>query len=1019
MDPDLSLSILGALEVEIYGRRIDLGGMRQQIVLAALLLTMGRTVPIARLIDALYGSGAPSTARVQTQICISSLRRLFAGHGWNEAIITRSKGYLLQCPPEALDLHRYERLVAGGRQARDGGDVELAARAYREALNVWRGPTLEDIESEALQPAVRRLDEDRITVNEDCIELELGLGRHHDVVGELSDLITEHPLRERLRGQLMLALYRSGRQAEALDTYRSARVTMIDELGIEPNESLRELEHAILTSDAKLRHPVLPPAAVVLAPPVQPEVVEAKPAPLKAPVRAEPVAAEPRAGDRPAMLPTDIADFTGRAKHVHAIAEHFALAQDDPGNRAVPVVVVVGKPGVGKTALAVHAAHRIAERYPDGQLFIDMHGGDAQRIGPAKALERFLRALGVPGNRMPESLEERAETFRHLLNDRRMLIVLDNVDSEHRVLPLLPGSRRSAVLVTTQSQLCALPGAIQVDLQAFDDDQSVALLSRIVGVGRLEAEIAAAADLARLCDHLPLALRIAGARLAARPQWSVAEFVDRLDDEATRLDELKHGALGVRASISVTYDAVEDDAKRLFRRLSILDLPVFSGWTSAALLDMPLPRAQDLLDDLADARLVEAVNTGHGVHSQYRFPGLVRVFARERLVEQETAAERRTALERVLSALLYLSGQAHNRIYGGDFVSVRSPASRWPVRGRLGERLLDQPMQWLERERLTIVSAVRQAAQAGLADMCWDLAVTAVTLFESRYYLNDWRETHEVAFAAASRADNRRGQAAIRYSTGSLFIVEQRFDEARRELVRAIELFEEISDRPGRALAERNLAFLDRVGGDTARAAQRYEWALDEFRGSGDLIAAAYVLHCLAQLRLDAGCPDGAKEMLAEALDLSRQGGSPRVEAQVLHRFGGVHLQEGEVAAAAREFEEALAVVRRIGDPVGEAYALHGLAMAHLSARKFGSAQEALDAASTLADHSGERMVKGRVALGMGELVLARGQSAQALPHLRTALEIFGEIGASPLAEKTKALLSGIPEALLATIPDA
>ncbi|MEH1014227.1 BTAD domain-containing putative transcriptional regulator [Micromonospora sp. CPCC 206060] len=992
----MELRILGPLEVVANGNRLDLGGHRQQVVLASLALEANRLVPIARLVEAIYGEDLPPTSRVQVQICVSALRRLFAAHGYPDAIVTRSGGYLLRVDDGALDLHRYEELLTQARQARDDNRTEEAVRQYRSALGLWRGTAMEGLDSRLIQSAVTRLTERRISVNEDCLELELELGRHRDLVAELTDLVEEYPLRERLRGQLMLALYRSGRQAEALEAYRVARRRLIDELGLEPNEWLQQLQHAILTSDARLNL-ATPPLEAGLATPATPTDPPRRPS---APGVAEPAAVVP------CLLPTDIADFTGRAKQTDAIEQQFALAAENPAHLAVPVIVMAGKPGVGKTTLAVHVSHRVAARYPDGQLFADLHGRTSQQVSPTQVLERFLRVLGVPGTGIPHGLEERAEMYRDLLSDRKMLIVLDNAGGEDQILPLLPGTPHSAVLITSRSRLTGLPGAIHIDLDVFDTRHSVELLSRIAGAPRVAREAGAATELAELCGHLPLALRIAGARLSARPHWSVGQLVERLENEARRLDELKHSGMGIRASISLTYDSMAEDARRLFRLLAVLDFPHFSGWVGAALLDQPLTEAQDLLDDLADAQLIETVGTGNGLHSHYRFHDLIRVFARERLAAEESTADRQDALERVLGALLLVCERAHRGVYGGDYLKLHSDARRWPLPDRLVAQLVDPPLSWFERERLTIVAAVRQAARAGFVEHCWDLALTAVTLFESRIYLNDWRETHRIALAAAQQEGNDRATAAMLYSTGSLHIVEQRFDEARKRLEAAAELFRDSADCQGAALVMRNIAFIDRMCGNFEAATDRYERALEIFRQGGDLVAAAYVLHSLAQIKLETGDIDTARRLLPEALELSRRAGSRRVEAQVLHRLGDAYLQAGEPGAAAEAFGQALIVVQDIGDPVGEAYALHGLGIAHLRTGETIESGTALQTALRLASTAGERLIEARVSLALGELALACGNPPQAVVHLHRALGLFRAIQAPLFEYRVLAMLT-------------
>ncbi|GII82581.1 SARP family transcriptional regulator [Sphaerisporangium siamense] len=976
----MEFGILGALEASVAGRRLDLGGIRQQIVLSVLLLDANRVVTIGRLMEAIYGDEPPTTARAQVQICISSLRRLFAANGSPDIIATQSLGYAIRATADEIDAQRFESLVQRARRAREGRNLNEAIRHFRDALSLWRGPALDGIDSRLVQSAASRLAEDRITANEDCIQLELDLGRHHELVGELTELTEEHPLRERLRGQLMTALYRSGRQAEALQVYRNARRTMIEELGIEPNERLQQLEHAILTSDESLDPPSPQDRVEVQAAPAVPNV--------------------------PGMLPTDIADFTGRTKQIEDIRQRLMLASEDRSRFAVPIIVIVGKPGVGKTTVAVHASHSVGDRFPHGQLFADLHGAAPRPASPMQVLERFLRVLGVSGTAIPDGLEERAEMYRALLADRRMLIVLDDAGSESQVLPLLPGNPASAVIITSRSRLAGLAGAVHVDVDIFESDQSVNLLSRIAGIERVQSEIEAAEALAELCGHLPLALRIAGARLSARPHWSIEQLVSRLEDETRRLDELKHGEMGIRASISLTYDSISEDARRLFRRLTILDAQIFSAWVSAALLDQPLHDAQDLLDDLADAQLIETTGVGYGVHSQYRFHDLLRVFARERLAAEETPAERGAALARVLGGLLFLAEAAHRREYGGDYVQIHSGAVRWPLPAKLVDQLVAAPLQWYERERSMLVSGIRQAAQAGLVELCWDLAISSVTLFESRVYLDDWRETHQIALAAARQAQDKRGQAAMHYSRGSLYITEQRFGDARCDFQAAVQLFEEVGDRQGTALVIRNIGFLDRLSGRFSDAEAHYKRALDIFRGTGDQVASAYVLHNLAQLRLEFDDLPGAQRLLAEALELSRTSGSRRVEAQVLHRIGHTYLQSDQPALAAEVFNEALTVVRNIGDPTGEAYALHGLGIARLRRGELAEAASALHRSLMLASTSSEQLVEARVQLGLGELSMAQDDATQAVLHLEQALSLFRSMHMPLLEARTLVSLS-------------
>jgi hypothetical protein len=464
----------------------------------------------------------------------------------------------------------------------------------------------------------------------------------------------------------------------------------------------------------------------------------------------------------PRLLPTDIADFTGRAEQIGRVRQHLLTGAG--AGLAVPVVVVTGQGGVGKTCLALRSAHGLADRFPDGQLFVDLHGGSAHPVGPLRALERFLRALGVPGAQVPEGLDERAELYRSLLACRKFLVVLDDAASESQVSPLLPGAGPSAVLITSRGGLAGLAGAGHVPLAVFDERTSLELLGRIAGVDRVRTQPEATSAVAGRCGYLPLALRIAGARLAARPHLSIQQLADRLDDEQRRLDELRHGELGVRASISVSYQGAGEQARRLFRRLALLDMPGFSCWLSIALLDGAVADAEDALDDLVRAQLIEAT----GPPGHYRFHDLIRVFAAERLAAEEPTAARDAALRRALGALLFLAVEASNRSGFGLPIELDSAAPRWRLPAPLVEELVGDPQSWEEGGRATLVAGIRQAARSGLAELCWNLAVAVVEIYEYSGSFDDWEETAETGLAAARAGRDVRGEAAMLYSRGTL-----------------------------------------------------------------------------------------------------------------------------------------------------------------------------------------------------------------------------------------------------------
>jgi DNA-binding SARP family transcriptional activator len=968
--------ILGSLEIWVGSERLELGGTRQQTAIAMLLLGANEVVTTDRLLKAIYGEDLPPTSRSQVQIIISSLRRLFASRSRDPIISTHAHGYVIHVDSGRLDSQQFEELVTAAHAAREANHPDQAVACYRDALRLWRGPALEGIDSQLVRVMASRLDEQRIATYEDRINLELELGRHHEVVGELTELVEEFPLREQLRGQLMLALYRCDRRAEALQLYRQAWRTMIDELGIEPGERLQHLEHAILTVD---------PA---LAPP------------------AEPIRIQPVKQQVPKLLPTDIADFTGREEEIDQITQHLIPVAGGEERLAVPVVVLVGKGGVGKTSIAVHASYGMVHHFPDGLLFADLHGGAFHPVGPRQVLERFLRALRGPGSYIPEGLDEQAEIYRNLLADRKVLVVLDDALSESQVSPLLPGSGAARVIITSRRRLAGLAGATHIAVDVFDRDKSLDLLTRITGSMRVQSEPQAAAEVAAYCGHLPLALRIAGARLSARPHWSIKQLGERLADETGRLDELRHGGLGIRPSISLTYEGTSVQARRLFRRLALLDQPVFSGWLSAALLDQPLAQAEDLLDELVSAQLIETAGTGSGVDSQYRFHDLIRVFARERLAIEDPPAERMAALERALGALLHVAEEAHRSHYGGDYLRLNSDALRFPLPRRVVLHLVRDPLSWFDHERVALVSGTVQAAQAGFVEVCWSLAFISVTLFESRAYLDDWRETHRIALEAVRKAHQVRGQAAMLYSIGTLHLVQQRFSQAREEFSAATRLFQDAGDGQGVGLATRHIASLDRLSGRLDDAITRYEQALTIFEKTGDLVAKAFVLHSLAQVKLELDEYDIAKELLSDALRLVQAAGCRRIETQVLHRLGEAHLLGGELASAVEAFELALAGIRDLGDRLGEAYVLRGVGVAKVRLGELGEARSALQRSLALARAIGERLAEARALLGLSELALASSDPRQAVVLGQQASDVFRDRGTQLYEVRTLSLLS-------------
>lgn len=948
--------VLGPLQVV----NAHITASRQQIVLAMLLLEANHVVPVGRLIDAVWEDSPPLTAKSQIQICISTVRRALNAAGLSERIVTSPAGYQLKVADGELDLRAFDDLVGAGRAAVREHRLDAAAAAYRQAIALYHGPPLSGVQSRVVRAAAARLAERRLAAVEECLDVELRLGRHHETVDELMALVSEYPLRERLWRQLMTALYRAGRQAEALAAYRSARQASVDDLGLEPSEPLRNLERAILNGSVE--------------PAPSSDLVPMSPVELSAPV--------------PRMTPADIPDFTGHTELVNDLLGYMRDRGAGADREAMPVVTITGRGGIGKTTLAVHLAHKLAADFPDGQLFVQLGGGRSHSTSVAQILDRFLRALGMAGSAIPEGLEARAAAFRSRIAGSRVLVVLDDVVDERQVQALLPGSPSCGVIMTSRRRLAGVPGSRLVEVGALDQRNALELLSSMVGPERVSAEPGEALRLVQLCDRLPLALRIAAARLIARPHWKIGQLTERLADESRRLDELAHGGLAVRASIALSYEGLSREAQCLLWRLGMLEAQDFQGWVAAPLLDLDLASATDTLDTLVDARLVDVVG-GTGVSARYRLHDLVRVFARERLGAEDTASERISALKRLLGAWLFLADYGHRKLYGGDYTVIHSGAARWELPEHLVAQLLQDPLLWFEQERQAALAAISQASQAGAADYCWDLAITMVTLFETRGYLDDWRTTHETALLTAQQANDRRGEAAMLYSLGALNIAEQRFSEASARLTLALAVFEEVGEAHGRALAVRHLAYLDRVHGEFDRAWPRYQEALSLLRSLGDAAGAAHILTGMARIQLERGDRDGAARLLDDALRTAVSANSIRVQAMVLHRLGELHLNDGDLTQAEEELTKALKLVREGRDRVGEAHVLLGLGLVKLRQNQHHHAAAALNHGYAIACHSGDRLATARFCLALAQLHRAQREYTSAMEWVSQAIGLF------------------------------
>ena len=581
--------ILGPLEVSADGRAIEIGGLRQRALLAILLLRANESVPRDVLVHELWGARPPPGAQDSLEVYISRLRKALAAAADGPVVLTRHGAYCLPLTDEQLDVRRFERLLAEGRSSLAAGAPEPAAASLRAALQLWRGSPLADLSYEPFAQAdIGRLEEMRLGAVEDRIDADLALGRHTDVVSELEVLTAQHPLRERLWAQRMLALYRGGRQADALDVYQRLRATLVEELGIEPGAELRTVQQRILAQD-----PALAAAGPGQRAAAVPAVVVTRPVPV------------------PRELPAGVDGFTGREAELAELDWMLPVAAGGgPDQLAGPVVIsaVAGTAGVGKTALAVRWAHRVAGQFPDGQLYVNLRGYDpGQAMTPGEALAAFLRAMGVADQDIPLEETERAARYRSLLAGRRMLVVLDNAATEQQVRPMLPGTGTAMVLVTSRDSLAGLvarDGAQRLDLDLLPLAEAVTLLRTLIGE-RADTDPAVAETLAGLCARLPLALRVAAELAATRPEAPLAELVAELAGRRDRLELLDTGAdphSAVASVFSWSYQHLPADAARMFRLLGLHPGQDWDQYAAAALSDTAsVAQAARMLGGLARA----------------------------------------------------------------------------------------------------------------------------------------------------------------------------------------------------------------------------------------------------------------------------------------------------------------------------------------------------------------------------------------------------------------------------------
>ncbi|WP_063775240.1 AfsR/SARP family transcriptional regulator [Streptacidiphilus anmyonensis] len=962
----MRFGVLGPLHAQITGREVRLDGQRQAKMLAALLIDANDIVATERLVAVMWDAKAPATAVRQVQDALSGLRRnLTAGGAPGSLISTRRGGYQIHLAPDQLDLLEFDhrRSLAEGHTA----PLETAA-ALRRALACWRGSALVDVSSRVLEFDAARLNESRAAMHKLCLGIELDLGGHREVIEELTTLLRQYPYDEHVAEHLMVALYRCRRQGEALQVYERLRRTLAGELGVDPTPPLQAVHQRILTADPALAAPV-----------------QASSPPGASPGSAEAAATRPAEALPVRQLPLDVADFVGRSG---ALAEVARILDGSTPNRA-SVAVVVGGPGVGKSCLVTHAARLASATFPDGQLYLDLAGTSDEPRDPALMLAEALGALSIVGSAMPSGLAERAALYRSLLADRRMLVVLDDAGHAGQVLPLLPGADGCAVLITSRTLLTQLPGARHIDLDVMGPAEARELFTGIVGEQRVNREPAEADAILACCGNLPLAIRIAGAKLVGRPAWSLRVLRERLEDESRRLAELRVGDLSVRASVELSLRLLPADAVRALGLLGLLGAHTLPGWVVGALLDRP--DAEDVLDALVDASLVRLTATDSVGQPRYRLHDLIRTCAVEIAAPLPTT-DKRDAIVRVLSTWLELAERGTDRLPPGLLTAPPGSAPRRSPPDAVVDRLTADPVGWFDAERDNLLGTVRLAVDWGLDELAWELAAGAVTYYDHRCLYEDWEHGHRLALAAAKAAGNPHGEAALLRGLGQLHIYRDEFDGATRALESSVELCRDGRDKRGEALSVAMLGTVSRVQGRDDEAADRFEQALAMAAGEGDRHLEAQLSCSMGVMRLMQGELDEAQAWFDGALRQAEALGDEHRVAVVLRRFSRLHDLRGDPDEALRCLRQALATFDELTDERCAAYTLLEVGRVYAGRSDRARATPALERAADLFHRHGDRQDEAACWQLISDLDAAAGVPDLEHRHRARALRLWQTI---------------------------
>jgi len=940
--------ILGSIDVRAGQRTLVVKGPKTRTLLALLACTPARPVSTEQIVDALWAMAPPAGTKAAIHTCVSALRRTLSTPG-REVLVRCPGGYLLDVPPESVDLWRFEHRASRGRAALREGDSATAAELLGEALALWRGVALSGATGEWADRERNRLAELRLAVTEDRLAAELSLGRGLDVVAELSTLVTAHPLWERLRGQLMIALCQAGRHADAVECFREGRQLLVDELGIEPGAELSALFGRILRGEID---PVPGPEPV---PPPHPVI--------------------------PAQLPADPGDFTGRASETREACEYLVARRTTQ-----TIYAIAGKAGVGKSTLATVVAHRVGRHFTDGQLYVNLRGAEPVPVSPAEVLGRFLRALGVAEHAIPDDSDERAAYFRTVTAHLSVLILLDNAADERQVRLLLPASPDGAVLITSRRRLSALESTGHTVLDVLDPPTALDLLGRVTGERRVSAEPSAAREIARLVGFLPLALRIAGARLAGRPDRTMAYLSARLREQHRLLNELAVGDLEVRGSLVVSYVQLATRERVALRRLAWLGIPDFASWVLAPLLEVGVDEAADIVETLVEAQLLDLVRTEGQAETRYRLHELTSAYARERAETEEVRTEALEAAERLATCWYGLVETAAGKmpIFGGAWTRGTKSAPDGSLDEPVVAALLVDPAHWFDVEQPALVQMVERASELGLVAAATRLAAA---LCSSAYAVHNrfrqWWRTHSVALAAARRTGDQQSQAVLLAGLGDLRYAQDRLDEAVAYYRQALRVYDLAgTDARGRAATQLSLGMVLCQQGRLSASLSE----VDDVQALVDPLTLARADHTRAQALTELGDLDGALAAGTRALSIF-QSIDHRLGVVMTHRVLGIaHRAAGRLDKAAAHCELALAEVSDFDAPLMHVYVHQALAKVHIRQGRGAETRERLREGLGVCERVQDGFGQALILRTLGELELAEGDLHAAGSYLDRSL---------------------------------